>query len=660
MRGGLKLALSGCAGGLAVVLWTAAAMHGQDPPERSISLQDCTFAANPDEFLAAQTRARRDTFERTRKVRGAAFAAGDRLVPASDIPRRNFIDDEIFGRLAAAGVGSAALSTDEEFLRRIYLDLTGRVPSPADIREFVASTDINKRTAVIDRLLESNEFTDKWTLWFGDLLQNTSFRLSTMATPRTPESRNAFHEWIRRSVAESKSIRDMAWEAMALGGNTYSPDVGAVNFILGGTHSMGPRQDSLDLMMVKSATAFLGLAHYDCLSCHNGRGHLDQISLWARNTPRTEAWRMSAFFARTTWTNNTAGSQLNTPIYNSTDLVDNPRGTYDLGTTTGNRPARCANGLPPDARTNRCLAAGSVAPEYRVTGAKPNSDFWRGAFADNVTQDRMFARNFANRLWKAMFNLGLVDPVDTLDPDRLDPKNPPPAPWTLQATHPELLEKLADAFVNNGWHLRPFLKLLAQSSAYQLSSRYEGDWKIDYVPLFARHYPRRLDAEEIHDAIVLTTGNLPRYTWPLANRQSMPANVTVVPQSEPVNRAMQLPSTTEGPGFLNTFLRGDRDTQPRSQAGSILQQMALMNDNLVITRIRMASSPVLREIAKLQSTDALVDELFLTFLSRLPSERERAAAQARFAGATNATQRNQAIEDLAWAAINKVDFIFSY
>jgi hypothetical protein len=628
---------------------------------RSTSVQDCTFAASPDRVLAAHGRARSEVFERVKKLGSADIRAaeGSSLVPAADIPRRSFIDDEIFGKLAAANVPSAALTTDTEFVRRIYFDLTGRLPSPTDIRRFVESTESNKRDALVDKLLDSPEFTDKWTLWFGDLMQNTSFRLSTMATPRTAESRNTFYNWIRGSVASGKSIHDIAWEAIAAAGNTFAGDTGAANFILGGTHSMGPRQDSLDLMMVKSATAFLGLAHYDCLSCHNGRGHLDQISLWARNTPRTEAWRMSAFFARTNWTTRTAAAERNTPIYNSVDVFDRPTGTYDLGTTTGNRPARCANALAPDERTGRCLAAGSVAPEYRVTGAKPSGTNWRAAFADNVVQDRMFARNFANRLWKAVFNLGLVDPVDTLDPDRLDPKNPPPSPWALQATHPELLEKLADVFLANGTHLRPFLRLLVLSSAYQLSSRYDGEWKIEYVPLFARHYARRLDAEEVHDAIVQATGNQPRYTWALANRDALPVNATI-PQSDAVNWAMQLPSTTEGPGFLNTFLRGDRDTQQRSQAGSILQQLALMNDTLVTNRVKMGNSPVLREIAKLTSNDAIVDEIFLTFLSRKPSARERATAIAPLARAANATQRNQAMEDLAWAAINKVDFIFSY
>ena len=104
----------------------------------------------------------------------------------------------------------------------------------------------------------------------------------------------------------------------------------------------------------------------------------------------------------------------------------------------------------------------------------------------------MFARNMANRVWKQMFGLGLVDPVDSLDPARLDPANPPADPWTLQATHPELLEKLSAEFGKQNFGLRAFLKTIAQSTAYQLSSRYDGEWKEDYVVLFARHYARRM------------------------------------------------------------------------------------------------------------------------------------------------------------------------
>jgi hypothetical protein len=152
------------------------------------------------------------------------------------------------------------------------------------------------------------------------------------------------------------------------------------------------------------------------------------------------------------------------------------------------------------------------------------------------------------------------------------------------------------------------------------------------------------------------------YTWPLNSRDTIPAGSTA-PVSDPVNWAMQLPDTVEGgraAAFLNTFLRGNRDTQLRSDAGSILQQLALMNDaNNVLARIRIGNSPVLREIANISGSrnDEVVNTIFLTFLSRQPSAAEAAAAASYL---TNAKQRNTAIEDLAWAAINKIDFIFSY
>ena len=261
----------------------------------------------------------------------------------------------------------------------------------------------------------------------------------------------------------------------------------------------------------------------------------------------------------------------------------------------------------------------------------------------------MFARNIANRLWKQIFNLALVDPVDSLDPARLDPAKPPPQPWDLQATHPELLEKLAAELGKKEFKLRPFLRTLVQSSAYQLSSRFEGDWNPDHVTLFNRRLARRLEAEEIHDAIAKATGLLGDYAIPGWNDR--------------VSWAMQLPEplepTSNPPvaGFLNAFLRGDRDTQERSQSGSIQQQLFLMNDAFVANRVKVNRSPKLQAIAALNGDAELLDELYLTFLSRRPSAAERAAGVNHLAKAGN---RASAVEDLAWMCINKVEFLFSY
>ena len=147
--------------------------------------------------------------------------------------------------------------------------------------------------------------------------------------------------------------------------------------------------------------------------------------------------RMAAHFARLNMPGRNVPSTDN--LFQSFDISDRVTGTYDLSTTTGNRPPRVAPGGP---------GTQNVTPEYRETLAKPRDGNWRAAFAESLIQDPMFATNFVNRFWREFFGMGLVEPYDMLDPLRLDPGNPPPAPWTLQATHP------AKQAINEGCHLR--------------------------------------------------------------------------------------------------------------------------------------------------------------------------------------------------------------
>ena len=603
---------------------------------------NCSFQASPDKFLSGQSRIRREVSQRTLMVAKALVAAP----PAADIPHRNFIDDEIFNRLAKEKVAPARLTTDEEFFRRINLDLAGRIPTSAEVRAFVADTDSAKRDNAIEKLLYSDGFNAKWTMWLGDLVQN-NISQATAALNRQTAGRNAFYSYLFWSVSGWKSLRDIALESVWGTGNNYDATTANSNFIVGGSVTGGPAQDTYDGMLVRSATAFLGQGNYDCLLCHNGRGHLDQINLWGSQTSRQQAQSMAAFFARTQLTRFPAptpppGQTSPDPYYQSTSVEDlaTTRG-YDLNTNYGNRPNRVPYGT-----------LKTLTPVYQSSGAVPKDGFWRTAFASYLVDDPMFNINMANRLWKQMFNLGLVDPVDQLDPARLDPNNPPPAPWDFQATHPLLLQKLAKTMGEMNWDLRAFLRLLTQSSAYQLSSRYDGDWNLQYVPLFARHYPRRLEGEEIHDAIASATQVFNKYT--------------VEGFATPFQSALLLPDPVEprsngsAANFMNAFLRGNRDTTQRNQASSILQQLNLMNDNYVVSRTKVAASPTLTAISKIADNGSAVDELFYTFLSRKPSAAERTRALAQLQPATTAAARNTVIEDLAWACINKLDFLFSY
>lgn len=603
----------------------------------SVSGANCSFTSKPEEFTQRELRVHRDLVARVKQLDsvGRPNAATLSVVAPNTLPQRNFIDQIIFNRMAAAKVQSAPLSTDEEFMRRVTLDLTGRIPSSADIRDFLVDTSTAKRDILIEQLLNSQEYVDKWTMWIGDLLGNVG---SASNVQPGNGGRDSFYNYMRSAIGTGKSFRDVAYEMVSASGDTSDPDGGGPsNFIYHQQTPMGPVQDSYDTSLAKSANAFLGITYYDCLLCHNGRGHLDAISLWGSTVTRLDAQKMAAFFSRLNFNMPRTNSDKYSGQYDSWRVMDRATGSYDLNTNYGNRPNRLAVGtvktLTPMYRDGKELAAGAG---------------YRDAFGKMMTADPMFARNFANRMFKLFFNLGLVDPVDNMDPARLDPKNPPPAPWELQAANPELLERLAQEAVRQDFQLKDFMRLLVQSSAYQLSSRYDGNWGLDSVPLFARHYPRRLDAEEVHDAITRSTGVAASYN---INGAGAP----------PILWAMQFPDTNVGgSNLLNSFLRGNRDTAQRSSASSILQRLTIMNDSFVTNRIKVAASPVLQAASKNTDNKAVVEELFLTFVSRRPTTDEQAKAIAYLTATTTTATRNNALEDLAWALVNKIDFLYSY
>jgi len=617
-------------------------LQGQDLT--AVSGANCTFKQNPARFQGQTARAIKNISSNLSALSHAQKAMSATVLDAASVPHANFIDDQIFPAMAAAGVQSAPISGDEEFFRRINLDLTGRIPAPADILAFEVDTTTNKRAILIDQLLASPAFTDKWTMWLGDILQNNA---SAVSIARGVNGRNAFYQYIYNAMQSGMSFKELAYEVVSATGNNFdSPS--AAGFVLNGAAPGGPNQDIYDMTLVKTAQAFLGLDHYDCLLCHDGRGHLDALSLWGSQTTRSQAEQMAAFFARVT--RPTFSFPAGTPTatqqadyhYQSWIVGDNTTGTYALPTTYGNRP-------------NRALISGAntAAPTYR-TGQKPSSAGWRAQFATLMVDDPMFSINFANRMWKAMFNLGQVDTVDTLDPLRLDLNNPPSAPWGFQAFNPQLLSQLADTFVRSNYDLRGMLRFIANSSAYQLSSEYPGDWDPTNAGLFARHYPRRLMGEEVHDAIAQATGVAAKYTI-----RGSPTTT--------VQWAMQLPDTSEPTAntnnantFMNYFLRGNRDNVPRSTDPTILQSGALMNDSFINTKFHMTQSPALQAVAKLTTPAAQAQQVYLTYLGRKPSDAENKAAVAYLSTGTTTAAKNAALEDLAWSLVNKLEFMFSY
>jgi hypothetical protein len=558
------------------------------------------------------------------------------------------IDSYIFADLQAHNITPAPKTTDWEFIRRVTLDLTGRIPTPDRVLTFVADTTPDKRAKLVDELLARPEWLDKWTMFYGDLFKNTVTKPST-GLNRFAQGRNAFYQWINQSLANGKPYNQMATELISIQSDSTYND-GAADFLVGSIVGGGPIQDIMDQMTADTFDTFLGVTHVNCLLCHNGRGHLDSLSLWATSTTRYQAWQLAGFLSYTGATRVNDPSNANVFYYSLQDNIKNYTLDYTLNTLTGNRPARiaptgCKSGQP-------CYY---VPPQYIFNGNAPKpGETYRAALARNITGDFQFARAAVNYLWAYFFGRGIVDPPDTFDPARLDADNPPPAPWTLQPTNARLLNALAQHFIDSGFNVKTVMREIATSDTYQLASHYDGAWSPDYEPYFARKFVRRLWGEEIHDAVVQSSGSYPSYSVRGWTDLGMPK----------VTWAMQFPDvvniepTTDA--FLDSFLRGNRDDQPRKYEGSILQALNLMNSTLIENRLALtgaAASQLILQVQPMNNTDA-VNRLFLTILSRYPSDDEKAKALASLPAATAA--RNSALQDLAWSLYNKVDFVFNY
>ena len=495
-------------------------------------------------------------------------------------------------------------------------------------------------------------------MFFGDLYKNTA---SNTQVQIRNEGRNAFYKYIHDSLAANKPYNQIATEMIAAKGtNSFDQTNGQLNYLPLSVVTGGPAQDIFDSQTANMADQFLGIAHVNCLLCHNGRGHLDTLSLWGSQTTRVQAWGLSAFMAKTHTTSVATPVDPTTGKSGSSYWALNAYTTdYQLNTTTGNRPARQPIGT-----------VSVITPSYLWGGQTPTKgEDYRTALAGFVTADPQFARASVNYIWAELLGMGIVDPPDQFDPARLDPNNPPPAPWTLQPSNPQLLNDLTQSFIASGYDVKTLIRQIVTSETYQLSSVYSGTWQASYEPFFARHFVRRLWSEEIHDSINTAINTFPNYTVSGFTAASAVYGVTS-PGFGTISYAMQAPDVVNVPDnggavsqFLDTFLRGNRDDQPRKEEGSILQGLALMNDNYVQSRIHATgtgtTASFLQKDLNTMAGTTLVNSLYMNVLSRLPSAQEMTAVQAQLAAGGAGAYKTNA-EDILWTLFNKLDFVFNY
>jgi len=540
----------------------------------------------------------------------------------------NYIDDEIFGKMKADGIAPSAISSDEEFFRRVNLDLTGQIPDPAAVQAFLNDKSLDKRAKTVDALLASDAFVDRWTMWFGDLVQNVQVSSSSR---ELPAGRNAYYTYIHDSIKNKKAYDQMVREIIGASGDSFTN--GPANFWVRQIQNNGPAQDTYDNLAAESGEMFLGMP-MQCLSCHNGLGHLEAVNWYLKSHARYDFWGNAAFFSR-------GRSRRTTPGDNNSSFTisDNPTGAYSLNTNSGNKTAR----VPIGTQT-------SVNPAWLFTGEQPRTgEAWRDAYGRILTAQPQFAIATVNYLWKELFTLGIVEPANNIDPSRLDPNNLP-AGQTIQPNHPNLLTLLANDFVSGRYDLRAILRTMVLSNAYQLSAKYTASaWNESWTPYYARHIPHRLMAEAMLDAIAKAT--------------SVPVTYTISGGGGTTTSAMKLPDTLEVRNnvygrFLDEFGRGNRDDQARSNDSSIAQALSLMNDGtVVVNRVHKATanSTVAKTLASTTDPNVIADQLYLYTLSRYPTAAEKTQAVAYL---KSGTLQNKT-EDLQWVLLNSVEFLFN-
>ncbi|QDU30886.1 Bacterial Ig-like domain (group 2) [Anatilimnocola aggregata] len=359
------------------------------------------------------------------------------------VPEQNLVDRPVIEKLNRLKITPSPLASDEEFLRRVYLDLIGIQPKPDEIRAFTSSSDPNKRLQTIDDLLQRPEFVDHWSLKWGDLLQNSR---NSVSSP----SMFLFREFIRGAVAENMPLDQFAKHILTAKGGA-ADDPASVYFAIS--------KDANDTVE-RSTQVFCGVRML-CARCHT-----HPMENWTQG----DYYGLASFF-----------SQVNTRADTRLPGVQNAKIVQ----------LNLAAGLAMNPRTNR-----PQPPQF--LGGSPvtvtTGNDRRLQYADWLTSpdNPFFARGLVNRIWSYFFHRGIIEPVDDIRST-----NPP--------INPALLEALTKDFVAHKFDVRHLMRTIVTSQTYQRTSLPLPTNRHDEQN-FSHAIPRRIAAESLLDCLVQATG----------------------------------------------------------------------------------------------------------------------------------------------------------
>ncbi len=370
----------------------------------------------------------------------------DNAVPPevfANAERRNFIDELILKKLESLNLPPSPPADDATFIRRVFLDTIGVLPTADEVRAFLADTSPDKRDRLIDDLLARPEFVDYWTYKWSDLLLVSGDRLR-------PKAVETYYAWIRQRVANNTPWDQFVREIVTASGSTL--ENGAANFY-------ALHQDPTEMSETVSQ-AFMGLS-INCAKCHN-----HPLEKWTND----QYYGMANLFARVRakgWGGDFRSGDGERVIFCDTqgELIQPSLGRP--------QPPRSLDAEPLefDATADRRI----YLAEWLTSPDNP-----------------YFARAITNRIWANFFGVGLVEKVDDMR-------------VTNPASNEELLDATASYLVEHHFDLKELMRAILQSAAYQRSSQSLPENKPD-ERFYSRYYPRRLKAEVLIDALSQVTG----------------------------------------------------------------------------------------------------------------------------------------------------------
>ncbi len=578
--------------------------------------------------------------EATKLTEEASRALPGKALGSGPIPRKNYIDEFIFSRIEKDKIPHAGLSTDEEFIRRVYVDATGLLPASDQVREFVADRNAGKRDRLIDKLVGSREFAEQWAWHWADMLRAND---------------NAYQYWLKEWLRIDRPYNEVVYDMLTGGAKTHTlvPGLNLFGDAYVGTNQLPVsnddyaqlnRLDTLDYFSIDVSRIFMGV-NTACISCHDGAGHLEPINSYLANRTRDEFYGQAAFFGKVRMIAKWDDRGKNNT---SSDLVIDENGN---GYNTGNDapyPTMAMNQYPRDGKAHN--------PVFLFTGEKPGPDKNpRAELARMIVSHPQFRRAAVNIMWGKLMTVAFVEPYDGFDLDRVDPRKPSPKGWTLQPTNPELLDAMQEDFGKNNFSMQHMIKTIMKSNAYQLSTQFPGEWKPAYTNYYARKFVRVMTGPEVIDALTQATGRPAEFnnsglTVSRVKQLSSPGGVGG-------RRGAGSGEGNELKNILQSFFQSNRATPaPIGNKASTLQALLLMSSKAINDRVLAENGSRVQKLLESNKTDEqIIDELFLSSLSRWPLRAEKDVALQYMA-----KDRKTGAENLQWVLLNGAEFVLNH